>query len=73
MITGIKNPGGAAEVQSRIPVMWDWPDNHQQGWVGNVLYMDGDDLLSIPELLRKAVAPRVKRKIVYVDFEHLDE
>ena len=41
MITDINNPGGSAEVQSTIPVMWDWPDNHQQGWGGNVLYMDG--------------------------------
>ncbi|MCC6698383.1 MAG: hypothetical protein IT365_22350 [Candidatus Hydrogenedentes bacterium] len=24
-----------------IPVMFDWPDNHQEGWGGNVLFMDG--------------------------------
>ncbi len=27
--------------QSKIPVMLDWPDNHQQGFGGNVLFMDG--------------------------------
>lgn len=40
-ITDINNPAGSAIAQSEIPVMWDWPDNHQQGWGGNVLYMDG--------------------------------
>ncbi|MBL7649957.1 MAG: hypothetical protein JNK74_27605 [Candidatus Hydrogenedentes bacterium] len=40
-ITDINNPAASAIVQSQIPVMWDWPDNHQQGWGANVLYMDG--------------------------------
>jgi prepilin-type processing-associated H-X9-DG protein len=41
LITDINDPGAAYRIQSEIPVMWDWPDNHQQGWGANVLYMDG--------------------------------
>lgn len=28
-------------VIATIPLMFEWPDNHQQGWGGNVLYLDG--------------------------------
>ena len=41
IITDINNPGGSAQAQSTIPVLWEWPDNHMQGMGGNVLYMDG--------------------------------
>jgi len=40
-VTDINNPAASAVAQSQIPVMWDWPDNHQQGWGANVVYMDG--------------------------------
>jgi prepilin-type processing-associated H-X9-DG protein len=39
LITDINDPDNPTEAD--IPVMFDWPDNHQQGWGGNVLYMDG--------------------------------
>jgi len=41
LITDINNPGASQAVTSTIPVIWDWPDNHGEGWGGNVLYMDG--------------------------------
>ena len=33
--------GQLAAARATIPVMFDWPDNHQEGWGGNVLYLDG--------------------------------
>lgn len=39
-ITDINNPGSAAMLQSKIPIMIERPDNHAPGG-GNVLYMDG--------------------------------
>ncbi|NUM53221.1 MAG: hypothetical protein HUU46_06230 [Candidatus Hydrogenedentes bacterium] len=30
-----------AENKHLIPIMFEWPDNHQEGFGGNVLYMDG--------------------------------
>ena len=40
LITDINNPGNW-NLPADIAVLWDWPDNHPQGWGGNVLYMDG--------------------------------
>jgi len=40
LITDINNPRAMAEIQSRIPVMWERPGHHE--WDGgNVLFMDG--------------------------------
>ena len=41
LITDINNPGAGAHAQSTIPIMWDWPDNHDERYGSNVLYMDG--------------------------------
>ncbi|MCC6156111.1 MAG: hypothetical protein IT367_20265, partial [Candidatus Hydrogenedentes bacterium] len=41
LVTDIHDSAALARAQSEIPVMFDWPDNHQQGFGGNVLYMDG--------------------------------
>ena len=40
-ITDINDPSASAKVQSSIPVMMDWPDNHKNPEGGSVLYMDG--------------------------------
>ena len=40
-ITDINDPSASAKVQSSIPVMMDWPDNHKNPDGGSVLYMDG--------------------------------
>ncbi len=37
----INDPSGIANPEATIPVMFDWPGNHQQGWGGNVLFADG--------------------------------
>ncbi|MFC1736028.1 hypothetical protein ACFL1X_07915 [Candidatus Hydrogenedentota bacterium] len=37
--TGIEVLAGLTAAE--VPVMLDWPDNHQLGWGGNVLYLDG--------------------------------
>ncbi|MBL7646872.1 MAG: hypothetical protein JNK74_11855 [Candidatus Hydrogenedentes bacterium] len=41
LITDINNAGASQAITSTIPVIWDWPNNHGEGWGGNVLYMDG--------------------------------
>lgn len=40
LVTDINDPR-ASTIQSTIPVLWEWPDNHMEGAGGNVLYMDG--------------------------------
>ncbi|MBX3178357.1 MAG: hypothetical protein KF886_13435 [Candidatus Hydrogenedentes bacterium] len=41
LITDVNSPGAGANLRSTIPVMWDWPDNHDERYGSNVLYMDG--------------------------------
>ncbi|MDP2323200.1 MAG: hypothetical protein Q8N51_04130, partial [Gammaproteobacteria bacterium] len=41
LITDINDPGAGYRLQSEIPVLWEWPDNHDAGHGANVLYMDG--------------------------------
>jgi prepilin-type processing-associated H-X9-DG protein len=41
LVTDINDPQQFIDARERIPVMFDWPDNHQAGWGGNVLYLDG--------------------------------
>ncbi len=41
LITDINNPSAAYQAQAKIPVLWEWPDNHDERYGSNVLYMDG--------------------------------
>lgn len=41
LITDINDPGGGYRMRSQIPVLWEWPDNHDAGHGANVLYLDG--------------------------------
>ncbi|MBN2310074.1 MAG: hypothetical protein JXR94_13960, partial [Candidatus Hydrogenedentes bacterium] len=41
VVTDINDTEAMAQVRQETPVMFDWPDNHQAGWGGNVLYLDG--------------------------------
>ena len=41
LVADINNAIQLAIARSTIPVMFDWPHNHQEAWGGNVLYMDG--------------------------------
>jgi len=38
LITDISNPGAAVDAAKHIPVIWEWPENHQGGYV---LFKDG--------------------------------
>jgi prepilin-type processing-associated H-X9-DG protein len=38
LITDINNPAVANEATRRVPVIWEWPENHNGGYV---LYLDG--------------------------------
>ncbi|MCC6144684.1 MAG: hypothetical protein IT368_12830, partial [Candidatus Hydrogenedentes bacterium] len=40
IVSDINDPEAYAEAAAQIPIMFDWPDNHQPGWGGNVVYLD---------------------------------